>query len=59
MSNHPEMLIDELQSQISDLQSQTEMALALLRLLRANADYYAIPPYIVNCINHTIERIEE
>jgi hypothetical protein len=58
MGNHPEMLIDELQ-QLKGLQSKLLLANELLKMIRRNADYYAIPPYIVNCINHTIERIEE
>lgn len=59
MSNHTEMLIDELQQRIAAMKSKLMLADELLHLIRRNADCYAIPPHIINCINHTIERIEE
>ena len=59
MSNHPEMLIEELQQRIAAMKSKLMLTDELLKMIRRNADYYAIPPHIVNCINHIIERIEE
>ena len=59
MSNHPEMLIDELQQRIAAMKSKLLLADELLKMIRRNADCCAIPPHIVRSIDYTIERIEE
>lgn len=59
MSNHPEMLIDELQHRIASMKSKLMLADELLKMIRRNADCYAIPPHIVRSIDYTVERIKE